>query len=474
MNLGSTLSSSTSLGGGSLVMNATASGGSGGSVADALVSDARRTTRGGGHTYEHSELSSAVIGELRRGGDAGALQDAIARRLPAHERARFEGSVNAQVERMERTDAALVLRAEGRAVPGARQVEAETAAIVEGATKSRTVGHRRDGPTTTQSLDTNALSYQLDRLSQRDPALAVGVKAELNRTLTDAQMTEVERTFAGGATPAEDARLAFEHPREGIEGAAKKAANAGLSASRVLPGDQNPTYYEMENRAQRGGGLVLEGASYAAGGPAALRVGAKGLTAARALAANRAVQANTVLGAGASGGLSVQGQMQEGATLGEALTSGRTIKDTFVGGATGTVLGATNSVKVAAAAGTVIGGTAEAYRQDFAGEALDYGKIAGSALDTGVGAAGGQVVGNAFEGLSAVGATAHRAAGKVLSGEGVKATARETAKEGLVDVSQDAGVQLGSAAVSAVPQFVMDQNDAMPTDMLNAIGKDDE
>ena len=116
----------------------------------------------------------------------------------------------------------------------------------------------------------------------------------------------------------------------------------------------------------------------------------------------------------------------------------------------------------------------EAYRQDFSGEEIDLGKVAGAALDNGVGAAGGQVVGNAFEGLAAVGATAHRAAGKVLGGEGVRATARQTAKDGLVDVSGNAGVQLGSATVSTVPQFVMEQNSAMPTDMLNVKGKGDE
>ena len=86
----------------------------------------------------------------------------------------------------------------------------------------------------------------------------------------------------------------------------------------------------------------------------------------------------------------------------------------------------------------------ESYADDIAGRELDYAGAAEAAFNNGITAGAGVAGGRALAGVASVGATGGRLArtvGETMRGQAPASAIRETAREGLVDISASVNVE---------------------------------
>lgn len=396
-----------------LVMNAAPAGSSLGERATVLVGEAR-STASTANRANADHLARAVVGELRRGGDAGGLQEAIAERLSPQERGRFAEEVGRRVERHTAANARLTEGARGLSAASPRQARAEAEQIIETATDVRYENNINYSPfgggsipkgTRTEVLSENELSFQLEELAKRDPALAAGVKAHLDTVLTDRQGSRLDRLLAGNIRVGENVDLAFRHPKQGIEGGAKKVANVAMAIDEMRLGDQNHPRFVLDNRAQAGGATVAEAASYAGGAGAVRGGGMVAINGVRHLAASQTVR----LGAATSGtlgyGTAVNMQTVEGTPLLEAMMSEQSLKTLATTTVSGALAGQKLPAREVAVGAAAVAGFVELSADDIAGRDLDLGNAALAATNNGVMTSGGVALGDVLE-MGVVGARA--------------------------------------------------------------------
>ena len=119
----------------------------------------------------------------------------------------------------------------------------------------------------------------------------------------------------------------------------------------------------------------------------------------------------------------------------------------------------------------------ELYADDIAGRKLDYAGAAEAAFNNGITAGAGVAGGKALAGVASVGATGGRLArtvGETMRGQVPASAIRETAREGLVDVSRNEVVQTGSAFIRNLPAVAMGATGTPSEVIADAVGGRDE
>ncbi len=208
-----------------------------GERADALIRANSR--RRGGHAGRNNptpiinteNIAAEIVAVERTDPDTAAeLRAAVEQRLPT-------GNVDAlgeDIEQAQRYQTAAFRRLAGD-LSGTVEVdqaaaEAQARTFIEQTTRTQTTGRGRSSRT---YLDTNELAYQLERLSETDPALAVGTKLVLDGQLDAQQTADVNRLLGGGASIGENVNLALRHPGE-IEGLLEGAANGFIEVGELF------------------------------------------------------------------------------------------------------------------------------------------------------------------------------------------------------------------------------------------------
>ena len=228
--------------------------------AEALVRANSR--RRGGHAGRYNptpiintgNIAAEIVAVERQDPDTAAdLRRAVEARLPGS----YSTSLGEDIQQAQQYQSAafrnLAGDISGRVEVDQTAAESKASELVEQSTRTRTTGRGRSSHT---YLDTNELSYQLERLSETDPALAVGTKLVLDGQLTATQSADVNRLLGGGASIGENVNLALRHPGE-IEGLFEGAANGFIEVGEMLV--QGSAMQSAAEQQQAAGTMALFG-----------------------------------------------------------------------------------------------------------------------------------------------------------------------------------------------------------------------